>query len=72
MLKISLLIISLILSGCVAYPDPVYYPAHPVGPDPYQAQAAAHAQCARSGKVAVKVKPTDCNSNNCTATFECQ
>lgn len=67
-----LLILCVILGGCVAYPDPAYYPARPLGPDPAQAQAAANERCARSGKVAVKVKPTNCNSSNCTTTFECQ
>ena len=66
-LKIFLIIISVILSGCVAYP----YPAYP-GPDPYQAQALASEQCAKSGKVAVKIKPTNCNDTNCITAFECQ
>ncbi len=67
-MKIFLIIISVILSGCVAYP----YPAYPAGPDPYQAQALASEQCAKSGKVAVKIKPTNCNDTNCITAFECQ
>lgn len=71
-MKICLLVLIAILSGCVAYPEPMYYPVAPAGPDPQQAQAAANAQCAKSGKVAVKVKPTNCTGSNCTTTFECQ
>ncbi len=67
MIKKCLLLVSALLSGCVAY-----YPATPAGPDPSQAQAAANAQCAKSGKVAVMVKPASCNSSNCTTTFECR
>jgi hypothetical protein len=72
MWKISLLFLSAILSGCVAYP--AYYPAPTptVAHDPSQAQAIANEQCAKSGKVAVKVKPTNCTSQNCTTAFECQ
>jgi hypothetical protein len=70
--KIFLLVFVATLSGCVAYPEPVYYQAAPAGPDPQQAQAAANAQCAKSGKVAVKTKAMNCNSSNCTTTFECQ
>ena len=68
-MKTVLSIVSVILSGCVVYPEPAPYPA---GPDQNQAQAAANAQCAKSGKVAIEVKPTNCNSANCTTTFECQ
>ena len=70
MLKIYLIVISVILSGCVAYP--AYYPAQPVVSDPNQAQAVANEQCAKSGKVAVKVRPANCNTNNCTTAFECR
>ena len=67
MVNKCLLVISVLLSGCVAY-----YPATPAGPDPTQAQAAADTQCAKSGKVAVMVKAASCNSSNCTTTFECR
>jgi len=67
MVNKCLLLISAALSGCAAY-----YPATPAGPDPTQAQAAANTQCAKSGKVAVMIKPASCNSNNCTTTFECR
>ena len=70
MMKNCLLV--LILSGCAVYPEPAYYPVAPVGPDPYQAQAAADAQCAKSGKAAVRIKPTNCTTKTCTTTFECQ
>lgn len=69
-MKTYLIVISVILSGCVAYP--AYYPTQPVVSDPGQAQRTANEQCAKSGKVAVKVKPTDCNANNCTTAFECR
>ena len=67
-MKIVLFVKPFIISGCVAYP----YPAYPTGPDPYQAQALANEQCAKSGKVAVKIKPTNCDGANCKTTFECQ
>ena len=69
-MKIFLLTISVILSGCVAYP--AYYPTQPVVSDQNQAQTVANEQCAKSGKVAVKIKPTNCNGNNCTTAFECR
>lgn len=65
-----LLLIALLLGGCVAYPEP--YPVVPAAPDPAQAQAAANAQCARSGKVAVRVSPTECSGGSCTSTFHCR
>jgi hypothetical protein len=69
MLKGCVFLVFAALSGCA-----VYYPPTPVpaGPDPAQAQAAADAQCAKSGKVAVMIKPADCNSANCTTTFACR
>jgi starvation-inducible outer membrane lipoprotein len=70
--KIFLLSLFALLSGCVAYP--AYYPAPAPTPthDPVRAQAIANEQCAKSGKVAVKVKPTNCTSQNCTTAYECQ
>ena len=72
MSKIYLLAIPLILSGCVAYP--AYYPAPAPTPthDPVQAQATANDQCAKSGKVAVQIKSTNCTSQNCTTAYECR
>jgi len=67
MLKRCLLLIPAALSGCVAY-----YPAPPAALDPHQAQAAADAQCAKSGKVAVLIKPANCSGSSCTTTFECR
>ncbi|MFT3848959.1 MAG: hypothetical protein QM739_09830 [Propionivibrio sp.] len=66
MLKRCLLLIPAVLSACT------YYVAQPVAPDPNQAQAAADAQCAKSGKAAVLIKPANCSGNNCTTTFECR
>ena len=69
-MKIHLLLLPVILSGCVAYP--AYYPAYPAAPaDPNHAQNVANEQCAKSGKKAVKVAPTNCNGANCTTAFEC-
>ena len=59
----SVVVFCVWLSGCVAYPHSA------PGPDPYQAQAAADAQCAKSGKNAVKTEPVSCNVANCTTTF---
>lgn len=67
MLKRCPFLIPALLSGCVAY-----YPAQPAAPDPQQAQAAADAQCAKSGKTAVLVKPANCSGSSCTTTFECR
>ncbi|MGA8393774.1 MAG: hypothetical protein WB775_16725 [Burkholderiaceae bacterium] len=71
-MKTSLLLISALLSGCVAY-YPAYYPA-PVAPNQGQgqAQAAANEQCAKSGKVAVMVEPTSCDGQNCTTRWVCR
>ena len=66
--KIFLLSLFAMLSGCVAYPASAPTPTH----DPVRAQAVANEQCAKSGKVAVKVKPTNCTSQNCTTAYECQ
>jgi hypothetical protein len=68
--KIYLLIVSVILSGCVAYP--AYYPTSPVVSDPNHAQAVANEQCSKSGKVAVKIQSANCNNQNCTTAFECR
>jgi len=70
MLKIHLLIVSGILSGCVAYP--AYYPTYPVGSNQDRAQALANEECAKSGKVAVQVEQTNCSGENCTRKFVCQ
>nr|MBL8411762.1 hypothetical protein [Dechloromonas sp.] len=59
--------VALSLSACVAY-----YPAPTPTHDPNRAQALANEQCAKSGKVAVKVQPTDCNATNCTTAYECR
>ena len=67
MIKRSLLLSVVLLAGCVAY-----YPAPSSSPDPRQAQAAADAQCAKSGKVAVLIVPATCSASNCTTTFECR
>lgn len=69
-MKIPLLIICALLSGCVAYP--AYYPAAPAVPQQDQAQAAANAQCAQSGKVAVMAEPTRCDGQNCTTRWVCR
>jgi len=69
MMKTSLLLITALLSGCVAYP--AYYPA-PAAPNQGQAQAAANEQCAKSGKVAVMVEPTSCDGQNCTTRWVCR
>jgi hypothetical protein len=69
-LKTYLLIISTLLSGCVAYP--AYYPPQTVAPNPSQAQAVANEECAKTGKVAVKVEPTHCDGQNCTSKFICK
>lgn len=69
-MKIYLVIFASILSGCVAYP--AYYPATPVTSDPNHAQAVANEQCAKSGKIAVKVAPANCTAANCTTAFECR
>ncbi len=66
MFKRSLFLIVALLSGCVAY-----YPAQTT-PDPHQAQAAADARCAKSGKVAVLIVPAACSASSCTSTFECR
>jgi len=70
MLKVYLLIIAAILSGCVAYPE--YYPAYPVAPNPGQAQTLANQECSKSGKVAVQVEPTNCDSQNCSTKWVCK
>lgn len=69
-MKTYLLIISVILSGCVAYP--AYYPPYATAPNPAQAQAAANEECAKTGKVAVKTEPTNCDGQNCTTKFICK
>jgi len=80
--KTFLLIVAVLLSGCVAYPAyypvanpatyPAAYPAQTVAPGGSQAQAAADAQCARTGQVAVKAEPTSCDGQNCTTRFICK
>ena len=81
-MKTCLLIVAALLSGCVAYPAyypaaypatyPAAYPAQTVAPGGSQAQAAADAQCARTGQVAVKAEPTSCDGQNCTSRFICK
>ncbi|MBP6709046.1 MAG: hypothetical protein KA223_07790 [Candidatus Accumulibacter sp.] len=67
-MKKLLIVVPVILSGCVVYPDPAYSG----GPDPYRAQTLANEQCAKSGRVAVMVSPKNCDATNCTTTFECR
>ncbi|MBK7079726.1 MAG: hypothetical protein IPO82_10380 [Betaproteobacteria bacterium] len=69
-MKIHLLIVAALLSGCVAYP--AYYPAAPAPSSQAQAQAAANQECAQSGKVAVMVEPTSCDGQNCTTRWVCR
>jgi hypothetical protein len=69
-MKNYLPILCVLLCGCVAYP--AYYPAVPATPNPNAAQDAANAECARSGKVAVRVEPTTCDSQNCTTRWVCR
>lgn len=68
-MKILLLPITFVLGACASYPPPTAYPAIP---DAHQAQAAADAQCARTGKLAVRIKAPECSSAQCVTSFECR
>jgi hypothetical protein len=70
MMRIYLLAISAIISGCVAYP--AYYPEAPAVSSQDRAQAAANQECAQSGKVAVLVEPTSCDGQNCMTKWVCR
>ena len=67
MFKSCLFVSAALLVGCAAQ-----YPGPSSSADPRQAQAAADAQCAKSGKVAVLIVPAACSASSCTSTFECR
>ena len=68
-MKIQLLPIAFVLGACTSYPPATTYPATP---DAHQAQATADAQCARSGKLAVRIKAPECSGAQCVTSFECR